>query len=105
VAKKIYVIEEKKDRSGWWVILVAGLLIAYWKVALAVALAIVGVYLILQFIKGEQARRDYKRVNDAMLSMEADHQNMMYLQEGDIYGRYQPVTMPITSARSWYDYP
>jgi hypothetical protein len=43
-------------------------------------------------------RNDKKRVNDTMIGIDADHQNLLYLQ-GDpvgVYGNYDAYTMPMT---------
>lgn len=101
-----FVIEERKDPSGWWIVLAAAIFIAFWKVLL-VAVIVVG--LIWLLLKKRKEQSDYKQVNDAWLSMQADHQNMLY-QQGDpmgTYGRFDPITIPNTMPqvpRDWYDY-
>lgn len=91
MTKRRFVIEERKDPSGWWIVLAAAILIAFWKVFL-VAIVVAGlIWLLLK-----QSER--KRVNNALLSMHADHQNILaaYGDPVGTYGEYDAYTMPLT---------
>lgn len=104
--KHYLVIEERKDPSGWWIVLAAAIFIAFWKVLLVVTI-IAGLVWLLW--KRHKEQSDHRRVNDAWLSIQADHQNMLaaYGDPVGTYGRFDPITIPNTMPqvpRDWYDY-
>jgi hypothetical protein len=98
MSREVFVVERRKDRSGWWIILIAAALIAYWK-ALIFACMIAGVYwLVRKGMAIEQARYDRKISRDAAKALRCDYENMMAMA-GDpigVYGDYTPPTMPMT---------
>jgi hypothetical protein len=90
------VIEERKDPSGWWIVLIAAILIAFWKFIMVAVIVgmIVGYLLIIR-----KTKSDRKRVSDAWLAIKADHQNMLAAMGDPVgtYGEYDVYTMPITA--------
>jgi hypothetical protein len=89
------IIEERKDPSGWWIVLAAAIFIAFWKfIMVAVIVGVIVGYLLIV----RKDKSDTKRVNDAWLAMKADHQNML-ASMGDpagTYGEFDACTMPLT---------
>jgi uncharacterized membrane protein len=68
---KRYVIEEQKDRSGWWIILVAGFLLAY---GYAILIAAIITALIALAILGwvlYRRRQQAKQVEETRAYMDA----------------------------------
>lgn len=88
-------INERKDPSGWWIVLGAAVFIAFWKVLLFFIIAGSITWFLLRIQQDHAAK---KKVREAELSMDADWQHMMALR-GDpagTYGNYDAYTMPLT---------
>lgn len=62
---KKYVITEEKDHSGWWIILVAAVLVAYGHVILIAGISIGIAWLGYQLWKWYKPRRKAKQVEEA----------------------------------------
>jgi hypothetical protein len=95
MTRRYLIVEERKEPSGWWIVLAAAIFIAFWKVMLVVII-IAGLVWLISKKRKEQS--DHKQVNDAWLSMQADHQNMLaaYGDPVGTYGQYDAYTMPLT---------
>ena len=48
MAKTVYVVDQRKDRSEWLVILAAGAMIVFWKYILLVAICMAASWLLVQ---------------------------------------------------------
>lgn len=95
-------INERKDPSGWWIVLLAAVFIAYWKVLLFFIIAGAVTWFLLRL---KQDRLAKKKVREAELNINADYENIMALR-GDpagTYGSYDAYTMPITRPYTEYD--
>ena len=105
MSKRVYLVEEK-NKTSWWIIFPAAFLIVHWQVMFFLVLGISLLWLALQYAKWASTHNDVKEIKENDFALRADYENMMYLQEGDIYGQYQPVTMPtlgrgIKTERIW----
>lgn len=104
MSKRTFVVEERSStRTGWLVILMAAVLIVFWKVLLITAAIAVAIWLSIKYAKWQIAHNDAKALELEEIAMRADEEHMRYLSEGDIYGQYQPTTMPMEPVE-WYDY-
>jgi hypothetical protein len=96
MSREVYVVDKRKDKSGWWVILLAAVLIAYWKVILwgclfaAIAYATYKAYQAYQRLVAEH------EMYNAAIAARADYENAEYLANGIIEGQYPAATMPIS---------
>lgn len=98
MAKQIYVVEERKDRSGIAVIILAAAFIAYWKVAVFMAIMLAIYWLVSNAFKKPVPVSRNETARKTALALRADYENML-AHRGDpvgTYGSYEPVTMPIT---------
>jgi len=96
--KEYILVERKKDKSGWLVLLGAAFFVAFWKWVLV---SLIGYCIGLAIRKAwrlYQAHKDKMISRQASIAMRADHENQLAMA-GDpvgIYGRYDAVTMPMT---------
>jgi hypothetical protein len=74
MVKRMYVIEEKKDRSGWWVILVAAFFVAYWNIVLIIGISMLVAYLLVQCYRWNKTRQAQKKAEAANAWMDAPTQ-------------------------------
>ena len=97
--KEYILVERKKDKSGWLVLLGAAFFVAFWKWVL-VSLVWFGIGLLAHKLwKMWRAHKDKMLSRRASIAMRADHENQLAMA-GDpvgIYGRYDAATMPITN--------
>jgi ascorbate-specific PTS system EIIC-type component UlaA len=95
MVRRYLIVEERNDPSGWWIVLFAAILIAFWKVLIIAIITSVIIVYLWTTIKN---KRNLKITNNARLSMQADHQNMLAAQGDPVgtYGDYDAYTMPIT---------
>lgn len=92
------IVEDRHSGEGWAVLLLAALIVAYQGWIVFLVTVVVAVYCVLKAVEAWRRQRELDIVNGIRISIEADHQNMLY-NLGDpagVYGRYDPYTMPMT---------
>jgi hypothetical protein len=66
MARTIYVVDQRKDRSEWWVILAAGAILALWKYILVVSVTLAAIWLLYKATLWVGAAKANKREHDLM---------------------------------------
>jgi hypothetical protein len=98
MSKEVFVIERRKDRSGWLVILAAAAIVTLWKWMLFAGVIVGLCYLIGRAKRAWDSHRDRVESRNAAIAMRADFEHQLSLR-GDpvgVYGQYPAATMPIT---------
>ena len=99
MSSKVYVVEEKPDKTGWLIILLGAIFIAFWKLCLAFFIGVV-IYHTFRLL-----RNAHKRAKDRHLSrrealrLRAEAENRDYLRAGIYEGQYAGATIPMTGFR------
>lgn len=103
--REVFVVEHKKDKSGWLVIILGAAFVAFWKLVILFAICI-GLFYICKWLKVAIdnhkdrciSRQAARRLRDEMIAQRASYENRLAMA-GDpvgIHGVYDPYTMPLT---------
>jgi hypothetical protein len=96
MSKEVFVIERRKDRSGWLVILAAAAIVTLWKWMLLAGVIVGLCYLVRRAKRAWDANRERIESRNASIAMRADFEHQLSLR-GDpvgMYGQYPAATMP-----------
>lgn len=99
MTRHVYIVEEKKDRSGWLVLVGAAVLVAFWQV---IFWAIAGFVI---YKAGHWLYEKWRENQDARLSrqealrLRCEYENQLWQEAGIYEGQYAGATMPITQAQ------
>lgn len=115
MSRRTYTVTNGSN-DGWVVLLIAAMFVVYGQEILILATVVALVWVALRFVEARQQAKALKMVNEAAISMKADHENLL-ASMGDpagVYGDWTPVTMPMTrdytaidinTERLWNDRP
>lgn len=82
------IVEDRHTASGWGIILLAAIIVAYGKEIMIVGLCMLATYALLAYLKHREQMKALRAVNEAYASME--------LEDRYVNAPYPYDTMPLT---------